>query len=199
MKIVGLIYKITNKINGKIYIGQTIHTLQRRINQHLSCNSFLISKALKKYSIDNFIIEEIYHSFDRYDLDTKEQYFISYYSCMSPFGYNLTSGGNTKKTYSEETRKKLSLAKKGKKCLKKSLSMLGHKDSLLTREKKARSLGTIPFLVIRKIDNTIVGKFSCQGICAEQLNLDYTCISRCLKKERQSHKGYLFIKELDYE
>ena len=58
-----IIYKITNKINGKIYIGQTIQTLNARMRQHLSPpKSHTISAidaALKKYSINSFTIEII--------------------------------------------------------------------------------------------------------------------------------------------
>ena len=62
-----IIYKITNKINSKVYIGQTIHTLNYRKNQHLKCarnyidNCRLLNKALRKYGFDNFkweIIDE---------------------------------------------------------------------------------------------------------------------------------------------
>ena len=61
----GRIYKITNDINNKIYIGQTIKTLTKRWQQH-KCNStkeyfkqIVLYKAFKKYGIEHFYIEEI--------------------------------------------------------------------------------------------------------------------------------------------
>ena len=57
-----IIYKATNKINGKSYIGQTTKELDERIKGHLNSNKNLyFHKALEKYSIDNFewtILEE---------------------------------------------------------------------------------------------------------------------------------------------
>ena len=57
-----LIYKITNKINGKVYIGQTIQCLKKRWSQHKSDSkksNMTIHKAMRKYGIENFTIEEI--------------------------------------------------------------------------------------------------------------------------------------------
>lgn len=59
------IYKITNKINGKVYIGKTIHSIETRWNQHIyeskkqryECRP--LYDAFNKYGIENFTIEEI--------------------------------------------------------------------------------------------------------------------------------------------
>ena len=190
--VVGRIYKITNLINGKIYIGQTTKSIDKRFKQHCERRKSLISLSIKKYNKHNFTIEEIYCSFDRQDLDIAEQLNILYYNTISPLGYNLTSGGNSKKQYSLETRKKLSFAKKNKKCIKQSIAMLGKKQSHKTRKLKAKLLGINTFLVIDKNTNIIINKYDCIGICAEELKLDPTRISNCLKNKRKSHKGLLF-------
>jgi len=59
----GLVYILKNKINGKIYVGQTIQRFEQRLRQHLfaadSNSKQLIHKAFRKYGIDNFSIEII--------------------------------------------------------------------------------------------------------------------------------------------
>ena len=109
-----LIYRIINRTNGKIYIGQTIRNLNQRWVEHCSKNTCPhLNNAIKKYGRDNFTIEEIFHTFTIEDLNWAEQYFISYYNSLTPNGYNLTTGG-LNHLYSEESRQKISKALKGK-------------------------------------------------------------------------------------
>lgn len=94
------VYKITNKINNKIYIGQT-ENLKRRWRVHIrtsnkpnSKNFQLLHKAIHKYGKENFLFEEI-DNFQNYkDVLTAEIKWIKYYkSNVSEYGYNLTNGG----------------------------------------------------------------------------------------------------------
>lgn len=97
MKLVnGLIYKITNKINKKIYIGQTIRSLKARWKRHTRgtsrCTS--LSNAIKKYGAENFTIEVIDKATTPDELNKKEIYWIAYYkSDEKEFGYNIQIGG----------------------------------------------------------------------------------------------------------
>lgn len=111
-----IIYKITNKINGKVYIGQTICSLKTRWRQH--CNTDIptaIHSAIKKYGRDMFTVEQIDTACDRDELDVKEVYWIKFYNSLSPNGYNLETGGNKNHIVSEETRRKIIEANKGRK------------------------------------------------------------------------------------
>ncbi len=104
-----LIYKATNKINGKVYIGQTVHSLEGRKVKHIERyhTSFThFHNALKKYGLDSFRWEVICICPDIDSLNEKEQYYIAYYDSMDS-GYNLTSGGKNC-TISEKTKQKLS-------------------------------------------------------------------------------------------
>ena len=82
------IYRITNKINGKSYIGQSIH-IERRWEEHCKpSSSSLVSKAIHKYGKINFLFE-ILEECQIEDLDLLEQYWIKKENTISPFGYNI--------------------------------------------------------------------------------------------------------------
>lgn len=94
----GCIYKITNIVNQKQYIGQTKTSLKERMRKHYSdarCepNVTGIDAAIKKYGEDNFQVE-ILCECPNEQLDDLEKFYIAKYNTFnSPFGYNLTSGG----------------------------------------------------------------------------------------------------------
>lgn len=86
------IYKITNKINNKIYIGQSINP-EERFKQHCEKREkykSLINQAIQKYGKENFEFEilGLYK-----DYNEKEIYFIDYYNSKAPNGYNIANGG----------------------------------------------------------------------------------------------------------
>jgi group I intron endonuclease len=110
------IYKITNKINGKVYVGQTIQTIQERWHGHCATHSncILLSKSIKKYGKVNFLVEQIDTATTIEELNEKEIYWIEFFSCIVPKGYNIFVGGDNRK-HSEETKEKISKAIKGRK------------------------------------------------------------------------------------
>lgn len=110
------IYRITNKINGKSYIGQTTKTPEIRFHQHFlksKKSNTLLSKAIRKYGIENFELEILEKIEDeKISLDEREKYYIKFYETYMN-GYNLTEGGNlfdenSNPVYKEECRKKIS-------------------------------------------------------------------------------------------
>lgn len=110
----GKIYKITNLINGKIYVGQTTKSLKERFQRHCWGTTekdsyhlnMAIKKAIKKYGKNNFTIELI-EEVETDKLDEREVYWISYYDSYNK-GYNCTIGGqngatrSTKLSWTEE-------------------------------------------------------------------------------------------------
>ena len=121
------IYKITNKINNKIYIGQVYNkSIQDRFNRHIKeanpNNPILVDRAIYKYGKDNFVIEQIDEATSLEELNQKEKYWIKYYNSTNrKIGYNLTEGGDGGNTYlcktkkeMEEIKHKLSIANFGK-------------------------------------------------------------------------------------
>ena len=91
----GSIYKITNTVNGKSYIGQTIYNAEKaRINNHLNGNgSRLIKHAVEKYGKDVFGFEILHDGIIREFLDTLEIEAIAKFNTVAPNGYNLDTGG----------------------------------------------------------------------------------------------------------
>lgn len=99
-----IVYKITNLINNKIYIGQTTETLAQRFSRHcgyqLNDGTYLHT-AMKKYGVENFVIEQIDVAKDQEELDELEIYWINFYNaCNNDIGYNLKNvkgkcGGDT--------------------------------------------------------------------------------------------------------
>lgn len=105
----GYIYKITNNVNGKIYIGQTRVTEPQRWQQHVwhaynnsDNDSLLLCRAIRKYGKENFtrtIVEEC----DNWFLNEREKYWIKYFdSTNHNIGYNVAEGGEGHFKYSDE-------------------------------------------------------------------------------------------------
>lgn len=89
----GIIYKITNKVNGKSYIGQTRYTIEFRWKQHQhKKDNTYFHNAIHKYGVDNFSIE-ILEECDIEELNQKEIFYIAKYDTFKN-GYNLTIGGD---------------------------------------------------------------------------------------------------------
>lgn len=94
------IYKITNKVNNKCYIGQSIH-IERRWRDHknkaFSSNDKNyenpLYRAIRKYGLDNFSFE-VLESCSINELDDKEKYYIQLYESYTKKGYNQDEGGS---------------------------------------------------------------------------------------------------------
>ena len=112
------IYIIKNTINNKVYIGQTINSLERRFKQHitaLSKKNQAITQAMDKYGVNNFYIEALEEGvFTQKELNDLEVEYIKKYNSLSPNGYNLETGGKSKGAVSDETRERMRKAQKGK-------------------------------------------------------------------------------------
>lgn len=89
----GTIYKITNKINNKCYVGQTTQNVNIRWKQHLKPKKYkcAIYSAFQKYGINNFTFEILEAVLDEF-INEKEVYYIKKFNSFND-GYNLTKGG----------------------------------------------------------------------------------------------------------
>ena len=92
------IYKITNQVNGKVYIGQSVR-IKQRWSQHKAeakenRRNTLLYNAMRKYGIENFTFEVI-EECSQEQLNEREIYWISYYDSFNKEkGYNMTPGGS---------------------------------------------------------------------------------------------------------
>ena len=96
-----LIYKITNQVNGKCYIGQTIKTAEERWKEHRqhafgthpNDQNKALYRAIRKYGLDNFTFEVVQDNIQTHEqLDKAEIYWIDFYNSFV-HGYNATFGG----------------------------------------------------------------------------------------------------------
>ena len=114
----GYIYKTTNLINGKIYIGQK-HADHFLGDTYLGSGK-LLRRAVNEYQKENFQVELLEEIESKEQMDEREIYWIAFYnSTNKEIGYNISEGGNVNrtfvgennpfygKTHSEKTKKKL--------------------------------------------------------------------------------------------
>lgn len=90
-----IVYKVTNIITNKIYIGITINSLKRRKWEHLSLKysgTSILSKSIKKHGPENFTFEKIDSAENEAELIEKEKYWIKKLNTLRPNGYNALSG-----------------------------------------------------------------------------------------------------------
>ena len=116
-----IIYKFTNKVNGKIYIGLTNRSFKTRKYEHILASNkspkFKFHQAIKKYGIDNFNFHVLIICFDE-DRYKYEIEYIKKYNSIVPNGYNILEGGPggsfEGKKHSEETKTLISKCMKQK-------------------------------------------------------------------------------------
>jgi group I intron endonuclease len=117
----GIIYKVINTINGKVYVGQTIKSLEGRRRAHIieangKRNNFYFHNAIKRYGLKNFNWETIEFCDSKEEMDEMEFHYIKQYNSKDD-GYNLTYGGGGMVgfKFNVEQRLKLSKIRKGRK------------------------------------------------------------------------------------
>ena len=113
-----IIYKITNLENDKIYIGQTQRSLKERMAEHCRniCPCY-IDRAIKKHGVENFKVEIVEECNNIDELNEREKFWISYFDCKFPNGYNLADGGKGSLGHSTppDVLARLSRLRKGRK------------------------------------------------------------------------------------
>ena len=207
----GYIYKIKNKIDNKIYIGQTTQDLESRWKGHRknSSNCRYLKSALKKYGVENFEFKLVCITFDN-QLDDMEIKYIEQYNCLVPNGYNIRLGGNSgkhneetkrkigdtmKNKYkngmvhsklgkhpSEETRKKLSEARKGKKLSRETI------DKAVMTRLKQRNRKIIQY----DIHGNRLNSFDSCKEAGEYIGSTTSNISSCCLGKAKTSKGYIW-------
>jgi len=140
----GVIYKVTNILNNKVYIGQTIQILKRRKQHHYSdayrnIDNYHFHNALRKYNEGDFIWEILEDNVAKNILNDKETYYINKYNSVK-LGYNMRSFGEVQSgwKHSKSSKKKMAEATKVS-LLKKGHPNKGKKWSRETRQRMSDS------------------------------------------------------------
>jgi group I intron endonuclease len=117
------IYKVTNKTNGKVYIGKTIWPIEKRWKDHckyarLKCTNQAIHRAIRKYGTDNFSLRlEATVSDAKLGSEIEQAYIAFYKANQNGIGYNLTQGGEglVGFRHTKASKEKMSRSQKAKK------------------------------------------------------------------------------------
>ncbi len=156
------IYKTTNLINGKIYIGKRAKSPS--LSEMYIGSGKLLKLAIKKYGIENFFKTIIEECPDNETLNCREKYWIDNLSAYKKsIGYNIAKGGNGGDVYTnhpnkkliserlsaskmghivtEETRKKISIANKGRKRIAWNKGLKGIYSEEIIKKMRERMLG----------------------------------------------------------
>ena len=109
-----IIYKIKNKIDGKMYIGQTTKTLERRWYAHCRAESDCryLKHAIQLHGKESFEVSIIARCSSIEEMNHRETYYIKLFKAIAPNGYNLTTGGDNKKVSGETKLKQSESMKK---------------------------------------------------------------------------------------
>ena len=132
----GYIYILTSP-NGKSYIGQTIHSIEKRFEQHQKrsrCRR--IYNAIKKYGWENF--EKDWYYCPDEDLNKHDELMVEVLGTLSPNGYNLREGGGSRGKASKETKQKIRESRLGKTHREESKQKVGYKNRGKTHSKETK-------------------------------------------------------------
>lgn len=110
------IYKITNDINNKIYIGQTVRPIEERFHRHIqeALSNKLdthFARAIREYDPEHFSVTCIDTASSKEELNQKEIYWIKYYNSFEE-GYNSTLGGEEGNTYCKKSQEEMNNKRK---------------------------------------------------------------------------------------
>jgi group I intron endonuclease len=174
-----IIYKITNTVNDKVYIGKTAGSLKLRINDHFKPSSNacrLLKRAINKYGKTSFSVQIIHECDDEELLNILEIHYISLYdSTNKSKGYNLRSGGQGG-THTEEYKKEASARMMG-------VDRSHLKEPLFRINVKTMEIVEYPGL-IDAINDGFDGR-SIRAVCYNE-------------RGNYSHKGYYWVYKKDY-
>lgn len=189
------VYKITNKVTNKIYIGITNQGSGARYRHHWYESRIgepsPIHRSMAKYGEDNFTLEIIDFA-DTYDeLKEKEKYWIKQYnSTDKSIGYNLTEGGDGTfgRKHSEETKDKIRQKALGRKVSEETKRKMSETKLGKCSDKQREHLLKLTVGQSKKIyqydtNFNLIGEYNSIKEASKITGIDRNTIGRQLKKE----------------
>ncbi len=187
-----VIYKISNLINNKFYIGSAIdynrrlreHKSMLRLNKH-SCKH--LQNAYNKYGIDNFKFEIIEQVEDKTKLIEREQYYID--TLKPEYNKNLIAGNSLGLKHTEESKRKISESRINNKWC------VGRKLSEETRSK----IGDKQKVKIYQYDlyNNLIGEFNSIKEASEITNINKHSIRDCSNGKANTGAGFIWKRGME--
>ena len=215
------LYKHTNKINGKSYVGITSQKPENRWrNGKGYVNNDYFWRAINKYGWHNFSHEILYTNLSKENAEQLEiQLIAEYKTDDKKFGYNIEHGGNATSKFSDETKRKISEALKGHPCSEETKAKIGkiHRGKKISEEQKellrcrmygnTYSSGKTPWNKGRHWTNEEKAKCNGKAVkCVETgiiyrtaheageiLNIDFSSICKCARGKIKRAGGYHWI------
>lgn len=200
------VYAHINKINGKIYIGQTCNKPKDRWSNgagYKHCTYFY--KAIQKYGWDGFEHEIIASYLTKDEADNFETLLIAIFDTTNPInGYNLKSGGHKNSILSEETKKKIGDANRGRKLTDEQKQKLSQarKGNKLIEETKRKISQSLMKQAIENFDNVSLLQYDKNGILLSIYNnvreaqqatgINVNAINNCLGGRSKSAGGFMW-------
>lgn len=199
-----IVYKHTNKTNGKVYIGITCQKSEKRwMNGYGYRRNDHFFKSILKYGWDNFEHEILYENLEKMQAELLEISLIRFYDSTNPDkGYNIRVGGSASDC-SDETRKKISESNKGRKFSdehkrKLSESHKGYTVLPETRKKISESFKGHPYWGGGGHKQPVVCvetgvEYESYGEASDHLDASISCVYNAVKRGHAC-KGYHFKK-----
>lgn len=222
------VYCHTNKITGKKYIGITSQKPERRwANGNGYTNNKYFFRAIEKYGWHNFQHEIFYTNLQKEEAEKIEIKLISEYDSANPDkGYNIELGGNSTEKFTDEIKRKISLALTGHECSDETRKKISEsqkgkpspkKGIRMTPEQRQRNSeshkGKTPWNKGRPWSDE--EKANCNGkpvVCVElnrkyrtaheagkELNIDFSSICKCVKKPHLTAGGFHWAADNEQE
>lgn len=195
------VYKITNDINGKIYIGKTYNSIEKRFKEHCKdrlkrrCEQRPLYSAMNKYGIEHFHIELLEETTNP---EEREKYWIEYYGSFKN-GYNATTGGDGKPYVDIDII--ISLWEEGK-TIKEIHDITGYDKKTIAIHLKNNNISSCMIqnraqerkrkvvLQLNKNTNEIINVFQSINAAAESINKHSYHISEACNGKRKTAYGY---------
>ncbi len=208
------LYKITNKINDKVYIGQTIHPRRRwKEHQRLAEKNAIqhIHRAMAKYGMENFEFEIIAACDTLKDADCTEILLIKQYNSRDKqYGYNIANGGENGMLgfiHSEESKRKMSDSKRGwKPSIETRQRMKESRSKVIitpewahniSKSNKGKKLSQDTKRKISEAQKLINRNYLELSIRAAKINRGKKRSQETIQKMKKNHKGFFGMKHSD--